>query len=166
MKIVKININSGYPSPMKGSFWTKVLVMALAIFITSLLFDIADVHSPLSAIVAAIVISLLNAFLRPLLLLISVPLIVMSLGLFSLVINALIILLTSYLVKGFHVDGLWDAILFSIIVTIISFLLDLPQRIRKTREMFAEKEDEKEDEGFTDYEDVTEEEKDKEDKTK
>ena len=151
---------------MKGSFWTKVLVMALAIFITSLLFDIADVHSPLSAIVAAIVISLLNAFLRPLLLLISVPLIVMSLGLFSLVINALIILLTSYLVKGFHVDGLWDAILFSIIVTIISFLLDLPQRIRKTREMFAEKEDEKEDEGFTDYEDVTEEEKDKEDKTK
>lgn len=151
---------------MKGSFWTKVLVMALAIFITSLLFDIADVHSPLSAIVAAVVISLLNAFLRPLLLLISVPLIVMSLGLFSLVINALIILLTSYLVKGFHVDGLWDAILFSIIVTIISFLLDLPQRIRKTREMFAEKEDEKEDEGFTDYEDVTEEEKDKEDKTK
>lgn len=166
MKIVKININSGYPSPMKGSFWTKVLVMALAIFITSLLFDIADVHSPLSAIVAAVVISLLNAFLRPLLLLISVPLIVMSLGLFSLVINAMIILLTSHLVKGFHVDGLWDAILFSIVVTIISFLLDLPQRIRKTREMFAEKEDEKEDEGFTDYEDVTEEEKDKEDKTK
>lgn len=166
MKIVKININSGYPSPMKGSFWTKVLVMALAIFITSLLFDIADVHSPLSAIVAAVVISLLNAFLRPLLLLISVPLIVMSLGLFSLVINALIILLTSHLVKGFHVDGLWDAILFSIVVTVISFLLDLPQRIRKARKMFSAKDDGNEDDGFTDYEDVTEEEKNKEDKTK
>ena len=156
MKGIRINISSGSPSPWKKGFWTKTLVMALAIFIASLLFKFVDVSSIFSAVAAALVISLLNAFLKPLLMLISAPLILMSLGLFQLVINAVIVLMTSHLVKGFHVDGLMDAVLFSIVVTLISFLLDLPQRVKRIKDSisFEEKEEADDKEGFTDYEEV------------
>ena len=156
MKGIRINITLSSPSPLKKSFWTKTLVMALAIFIASLLFKFVDVSSIFSAIAAALVISLLNAFLKPLLMLISAPLILMSLGLFQLIINAVIVLLASHLVKGFHVDGLMDAVLFSIVVTLISFLLDLPQRIKKIKDSmyFDDKETDEAKEEFTDYEEV------------
>ncbi len=80
----------------------------------------------------------------------------MSLGLFQLVINAVIVLLASHLVKGFHVDGLLDAVLFSIVVTLIGFLLDLPQRVKRIKDTltFGEKEEEDGKEVFTDYEEV------------
>lgn len=156
MKGIRINISSGSPSPWKKGFWTKTLVMALAIFIASWLFKFFDVSSIFSAVAAALVISLLNAFLKPVLMLISAPLILMSLGLFQLVINAVIVLMTSHLVKGFHVDGLMDAVLFSIVVTLISFLLDLPQRVKRIKDSisFEEKEEADDKEGFTDYEEV------------
>lgn len=156
MKVFKINLGSDNPSPLSGRFWTKALVMALAIFICSLLFKFADVSSPLAAVVAALVISLLNAFLKPLLTLISAPLILMSFGLFQLVINAIIVLLTSYLVEGFHVGGLLDAVLFSIVVTLISFLLDLPIKIKRMKDaLFPERDNEKEEEEeFTPYEEM------------
>lgn len=156
MKGIRINISSGSPSPWKKGFWTKTLVMALAIFIASWLFKFFDLTSIFSAVAAALVISLLNAFLKPVLMLISAPLILMSLGLFQLVINAVIVLLTSHLVKGFHVDGFLDAVLFSIVVTLISFLLDLPQRVKRIKDSisFEEKEEADDKEGFTDYEEV------------
>lgn len=168
MKVFKINLGSDNPSPLSGRFWTKALVMALAIFICSLLFKFVDVSSPLAAVVAALVISLLNAFIKPLLTLISAPLILMSFGLFQLIINAVIVLLTSHLVKGFHVGGLLDAVLFSIVVTFISFLLDLPIKIKRMKDALFQKEDRdfKEDEEFTPYEEVdsTTEDEDKEEK--
>ena len=168
MKVFKINLGSDNPSPLSGRFWTKALVMALAIFICSLLFKFVDVSSPLAAVVAALVISLLNAFLKPLLTLISTPLILMSFGLFQLIINAVIVLLTSHLVKGFHVGGLLDAVLFSIVVTFISFLLDLPIKIKRIKDALFPNEDRdfKEDEEFTPYEEVdsTTEDEDKEEK--
>ena len=168
MKVFKINLGSDNPSPLSGRFWTKALVMALAIFICSLLFKFVDVSSPLAAVVAALVISLLNAFIKPLLTLISAPLILMSFGLFQLIINAVIVLLTSHLVKGFHVGGLLDAVLFSIVVTFISFLLDLPIKIKRMKDALFSKEDRdfKEDEEFTPYEEVdsTTEDEDKEEK--
>ena len=168
MKVFKINLGSDNPSPLSGRFWTKALVMALAIFICSLLFKFVDVSSPLAAVVAALVISLLNAFIKPLLTLISAPLILMSFGLFQLIINAVIVLLTSHLVKGFHVEGLLDAVLFSIVVTFISFLLDLPIKIKRMKDALFQKEDRdfKEDEEFTPYEEVdsTTEDEDKEEK--
>ena len=135
MKGIRINLSSGSPSPLKKGFWTRTLVMALAIFIASLLFKFVDVSSIFSAVAAALVISL---------------------GLFQLVINAVIVLLASHLVKGFHVDGLLDAMLFSIVVTLIGFLLDLPQRVKRIKDTltFGEKEEEDGKEVFTDYEEV------------
>ncbi|MDR0789294.1 MAG: phage holin family protein [Bacteroidales bacterium] len=156
MKEYKVNFNSGNFSPKQKSFWTKVLIMALAIFITSLLFSIAEAN-PLSAVAAAIMISVLNAFLRPILTMVSLPLIVMSLGLFYLVINALIILMTSAIIPGFSVNGFGDAILFSIIVTLISYVLEMPAKYRRQKKELEPKDETK----FTSYEDVTEEEEDK-----
>jgi putative membrane protein len=155
MKGFKINFNGSNFSLTSARFWTKILVMTIAIFLTSYMFSIAKVSNPLSALGAAIVISLLNAFLRPILTLVSMPLIMASFGLFFLVINAFIVLLTSAIIPGFDVKGFWDAMLFSIIVTLISYLLELPIKRRGYRKTLEE---DKEKEEFTSYEDVTDEE--------
>ncbi len=160
MKVVKIKLGGDSPSPMQGRFWTKTLVMALAIFIASLLFRFVDVSSPLSALVAAVVLSLLNSFLRPLLMWLSAPLILFSFGFFQLIINAFLVLLTSRLVEGFEVAGFWDAIWFSITVTLISFLLDFAEKVRRLRKAMSSNGGQKEEkeEEFTSYEEVEEEE--------
>lgn len=168
MKVFKINLGSENPSPTSGRFWTKTLVMALAIFITSFLLPFVKVSSPLSAIIAAVVISLLNAFLKPLLMLISAPLILMSFGLFQLIINAFIVILTSRLVTGFSVSSFIDAVWFSIVVTIVSFLLDLPAKIKRVKQSISpfQNEENKKEDDFAEYQEVesTEEEKDIEEK--
>jgi len=70
------------------------------------------------------VLSFLNVFLKPILVLLTLPFTIFTLGLFLLVINAGIILLTSSLVEGFHVDGFWWALLFSLILSLISSALN------------------------------------------
>lgn len=168
MKVFKINLGSENPSPASGRFWTKTLVMALAIFITSFLLPCVKVDSVISAVIAAVVISLLNAFLKPLLVLISAPLILMSFGLFQLIINAFIVILTSRLVTGFSVSSFMDAVWFSIVVTIISFLLDLPAKIKRVKQSFSpfEKEQIKEEDCFTEYQEVDSEQEDNDNKDK
>ncbi|NMC75056.1 MAG: phage holin family protein [Geobacteraceae bacterium] len=80
-----------------------------------------------TTVVAALVLGLLNAFLRPLLMLLALPVNLMTLGLFTLVINGFIFYLDSRLVRGFFVAGFWSAFLgalvFSIISCILSFVL-------------------------------------------
>jgi len=75
-------------------------------------------------LIVTAVLSLLNAFVNPLLVILTIPITIMTLGLFLLVINALIILATSKLVNGFQVDGFWYALLFSIVLTIVVSLLN------------------------------------------
>lgn len=168
MKVLKINLGGENPSPTSGRFWTKTLVMALAIFITSFLLPCVKVDSVISAVIAAVVISLLNAFLKPLLVLISAPLILMSFGLFQLIINAFIVILTSRLVTGFSVSSFIDAVWFSIVVTIVSFLLDLPAKIKRVKQSFSpfEKEQIKEEDCFTEYQEVDSEQEDNDNKDK
>ncbi|MDR1006759.1 MAG: phage holin family protein [Bacteroidales bacterium] len=154
MKEYKFTFNGGGASPKSKGFWLKVLIMALAIFITSLLFSIVKAN-PLSAFVAAVVISLLNNSLRPLLAMISLPLIIFSFGLFYIVINAIIVLLASWLIPGFEVNGLFNAILFSIIVTLLSYLIELPTKYRRIQDSEDDSDDDKGSNVFTSYEDVT-----------
>ena len=73
-----------------------------------------------TAILAGLILSLINLALRPILLLLTLPINLLTLGLFTFVINALLILLTDALVPGFEVDNFWWAILFSIILSIIT----------------------------------------------
>jgi putative membrane protein len=72
-----------------------------------------------TAMVIALVLGILNLTIRPLLIILTLPLTIVTLGFFLLVINTLMILLTSYLVPGFEVEGFWWAFLFSIFVSII-----------------------------------------------
>ncbi|MBW2618344.1 MAG: phage holin family protein [Deltaproteobacteria bacterium] len=92
-----------------------------------------------SAIIAAAIIGLLNAFLRPLLYLIALPLIILTLGLFTFVVNGLMLLLAASILPGFHVAGfwagVWGALLFSIVSWILSHLL-VPQRAGQPRFSF------------------------------
>ena len=76
-------------------------------------------------LVASLLLGFLNAFVRPLLLVISLPLLVYSLGLFYLVINALLLLSVGQLVKGFQVTGFWPAFWGSIVISVVSMLLSL-----------------------------------------
>ncbi|HWN94178.1 MAG TPA: phage holin family protein [Methylomirabilota bacterium] len=77
-------------------------------------------------LVATLVLGLLNSFLRPLLLLLSLPLLIFTLGLFTVVINALLLLLVSALLgrDHFHVDGFWSACLGALVISIVSLLLN------------------------------------------
>ena len=82
-------------------------------------------------LIAALVLGVLNALVRPLLRLISLPFIILTLGLFLLVINALLLGLTSHLVHGFHVDGFWPAVGGSLVISVISMLLGYSNRPRR-----------------------------------
>ncbi|MFZ4105793.1 phage holin family protein [Flavobacterium sp.] len=93
---------------------TSILVLVISYFFPS----IAHVDGVNSAIIVAIVLGLLNVFIKPVLVLFTLPVTIFSLGLFLLVINAAIIALCTKLVGGFSVNGFFGALLFSIILSI------------------------------------------------
>lgn len=102
----------------------KILLTALAVIVLSCFLPGIDVgDNYLTAIIVAVVISLLNMFVKPLLIFFTLPATIVSFGLFLFVINAVIIMLTGYLVDGFVVSGFFTALLFSILLSIFrSFL--------------------------------------------
>ncbi|MFZ4400016.1 MAG: phage holin family protein [Bacteroidales bacterium] len=108
----------------------KILVTSFAVVITAYLLKGIHVPDFTTAIVIAIVITLLNIFLKPILVLLTIPATIFSFGLFLLVVNAFIILLASSLVPEFRVDSFWWALAFSIILSIVSYLLELPDKIK------------------------------------
>ena len=75
-------------------------------------------------LVASLLLGILNAFLRPLLLLLALPLVIVTLGLFILVINALLLILVGKLVPGFVVDGFWPAFWGALVITIMTLVLN------------------------------------------
>jgi putative membrane protein len=106
------------------SFLIKILVTSLAVLFSAYLLPGVAVANYTTAILVAIVIALLNTFLKPILVVLTIPVTVLTLGLFLLVINAFIILFASELVTGFTVDGFWWALLFSIILSVVTSLLE------------------------------------------
>jgi len=106
------------------NFLIKILVTSLAVLFSAYLIPGVSVDNYTTAVLVAIVIALLNTFLKPLLILLTIPVTVLTLGLFLLVINAFIILLAGEIVKGFSVDGFWWAMLFSIILSVVTSLLN------------------------------------------
>ena len=104
----------------------RLIISALAAFITAYILPGVHLDSFVSALILAAVLGILNVLIKPLLVILTLPITVLTLGLFLLVINAIIILLAAKLVNGFHVDGFWWALLFSLVMTLInSFLVSL-----------------------------------------
>ena len=106
-------------------FLVKVLVTTLAVVVGSYILPGVTVKDFTTAIVVAFVLGILNAVLKPILVILTIPVTILTLGLFLLIINALIIMLTANLIDGFDVSNFWIAIIFSILISIISGLLTL-----------------------------------------
>jgi putative membrane protein len=99
------------------------IVGALAILVTAYLLPGVHVTSFVAVLVTAVVLGIINAFIKPVLLILALPITILTLGLFTFVIDALVILLAANLVPGFSVDGFWWAFIFSIVLSIISSFL-------------------------------------------
>ncbi|MGE5541206.1 MAG: phage holin family protein [Bacillota bacterium] len=97
------------------------LVSAIAILIAAYLVPGVSV-TLVGALVLAIVLGIINVFFKPIITLLTLPLNIVTLGLFSLVVNALLVMLASMLVPGFHVNGFWAAFFFSIVVSLVTAL--------------------------------------------
>lgn len=105
------------------NFFIRMLISALAVVIVAYLLPGVTVSGVLAAVVVALILSLLNAVVKPILVVLTIPLTVFTLGLFLLVINALIILMADGLVPGFAVDGFWWALIFSLLLSLTNALL-------------------------------------------
>lgn len=101
------------------------LINTLAIVITAYLLPGVRLSGFGAALIAALVLGLINTFIRPVLLLLTLPLNILTLGLLTFVINALLIMLTSAIVSGFSVSGFWWALLFSLVLAVVNFLLNV-----------------------------------------
>lgn len=99
------------------------LVSTAAVIITAFLLPGVSISNLFAAFIAALVIGFVNAFIRPLLLVFTLPLNIATLGLFTLVLNALLILLAAEVVPGFYVNSFWSALLFSIVLWLVNQLL-------------------------------------------
>lgn len=106
-------------------FIIHLLISTVAVMLTAWLLPGAHVSSFWSALIVALILAVLNAFLKPVLVFLTLPITVLTLGIFLLVINAALIGLASALVDGFMVDGFWWAVLFSLILSIISAIFGL-----------------------------------------
>jgi putative membrane protein len=92
--------------------FTTVFVVLMAHFLPGV-----KVDSFITAVIVALVLGLLNIFIKPILVLLTLPATVLTLGLFLLVINGIIILICDALVDGFHVSSFWTALLFSLLLS-------------------------------------------------
>ena len=111
-------------------FLSKIIVTSFGVIITAKLLPGIYVPNYIVAIIVAMVLSLLNTFVKPLLLLLTIPATLLTLGLFLLVLNAFMILLTASIVEDFKVDSFGAAFLFSIILSLITFILEIPDKLK------------------------------------
>lgn len=111
---------------------TNWVIMALAILVTGYILPGVIVSNFTVALLVALVLGFFNAFIKPLLIVLTLPINIFTLGLFTLVINASLVLLTAVIVPSFKVMGFWWAILFSVILTVILFLAHLIFKNQKT----------------------------------
>ena len=101
----------------------KLLLNAIAVVILAKILNGVHVDSYTTAIIVAVVLSILNLIIKPILVILTLPITILTLGLFLLVVNAMIILLADKLIDGFSVSSIWIAILFSILLSILQSLL-------------------------------------------
>jgi len=109
----------------------RMLISSVAVYFTAWLLPEVSIKSYGSAVIVAIVLGILNAILKPILKFISIPITIVTLGLFLLVINAFIILIASYLANSFQVNGFWWALLFSLIISIVGGILENLMKVKR-----------------------------------
>lgn len=112
---------------------TRFVVMTVAVLIAGSIIPGFWVGSLLGAFLAAVILSLLNSFVRPILVLLTLPINLLTLGLFTLVINALLMAATAKFVKEVSVDGFVSAMLGALVISIVATLLNLLVGVKKEK---------------------------------
>jgi len=102
----------------------RILISAVAVYLAATFIPGITVNGFGTALIVAIVLGLLNAFLKPILVVLTIPITILTLGLFYIVINVLMVYLAAYLVSGFAVSGFIAALLFSLVVAVITWVMD------------------------------------------
>lgn len=106
------------------SLLVSLVLNALSVFATAQIIPNVHVNDLYSALITAIVLGLVNTFIKPIFLLLTLPINLLTLGLFTLVVNAMMILLVDRLVSGFAVDSFLTALVFSLVLSVISSILN------------------------------------------
>ena len=106
-------------------YLVSLLLNSVAVVVASYLIPNVTIDSYQTALLVALFIGLLNVFVKPVLKILTLPINVLTLGLFSLVVNGVLVLLVSNFLPGFNVEGLIWAIIFSIVLSIVSSVLSL-----------------------------------------
>ncbi len=101
----------------------KVMVCSVNVFILAYILPGIEIKDMLTAILVAAVLSLLDAFVKPLLILLTLPATILTLGLFLFVINACVILIDAHFVHGFEVESFWHALLFGALLSFFNSLV-------------------------------------------
>ena len=107
-----------------GKFFAKTVATAVAVLFAAYVLKGVQVDSSVTALLVALVLGLLNSFIKPILILFTIPFTILTLGLFLLVINIVIIKWAAALVPGFTVDGWLSALMFSLLVSFVSSLIE------------------------------------------
>jgi len=116
-----------HESPFHGGMrkvLTRILITGVAVFLAVATVPGLEADSLTAGIAAVLVLTVLNVLIRPILFVLTLPLIVFTLGLFLVVLNALLLELTAYLVKGFSVSGFWPAVGGALIISLVSTILN------------------------------------------
>lgn len=106
-------------------FIINIIVSAFAVIITAWLLPGVEIHDYLSALLVAVVLAFLNTVVKPVLTILTIPITFFTLGFFLLVINAAMIILASRIIPEFKVDGFWWALLFSLILSVVTGILNM-----------------------------------------
>lgn len=112
----------GRINDMKG-LMIRWLILALAVMLASYLISGIRVDGFLSALIAAALLAFLNAFFRPILLILTLPINLLSLGLFTFAINAFLLMMVSGVIDGFYVESFGAGLLGSLVISLVSWLL-------------------------------------------
>lgn len=107
----------------------KTLINTIALYLVSFIFPAIAINTPLAAVLAGFVLSLLSITIRPVLIVLSLPLSLLSFGLFILVINTWMLQLTDVMVKGLYIPGFWIALMASLVIMILNYLLKESTRV-------------------------------------
>ena len=111
-------------SPKLKVFLQRWVINTVAVMVAANIVPGIDYGGPASLVVASLLLGILNVVLRPLLLLLSLPVVILTLGLFTWVINALLLYFVGQLVKSFHVADFWSALWGALIISLVSLVLN------------------------------------------
>jgi len=110
------------------NFIVKIVLSSFSVFLAAWILNGVYIQDYLTSLLVALVLAILNFIIKPILVFLTIPITVLTLGFFLLVINAFIAMLASNIVSGFYIDGFWWAVGFSIIVSIVNYFLNSGNR--------------------------------------